>query len=133
MLQGTRSLQNNELDHFSTFWGLAELWSVEVTFEEPWDKGYTSSHLAHTLPVAEVWLATDNTATALVVANTEATFASFVAANVTVAFEDCFSVVARVAIAKPVIGKPTKPTTDSIASMAANQEWSIATKAANQE
>ena len=102
--------------------------------------------MAHTLPVAEVWLATDNTATALVVANTEATVASFaadivaavasfVAANVTVAFEDCFSVVARVAIAiaKPVIGKPTKPTTDSIASMAANQEWSIATKAANQE
>ena len=100
--------------------------------------------MAHTLPVAEVWLATDNTATALVVANTEATVASFaadivaavasfVAANVTVAFEDCFSVVARVAIAKPVIGKPTKPTTDSIATMAANQEWSIATKAANQE
>ena len=56
-----------------------------------------------------MWLATANTATASVVANTEVTVASYVATNVSFAFENYFSVVARVAIAKSVIGKPIKP------------------------
>ena len=65
-----------------------------------------------------MWLATANTATASVVANTEVTVASYVATNVSFAFENYFSVVARVAIAKSVIGKPIKPMKDSIANTA---------------